>query len=253
MATPVPRIDATSIITQAMRLPGVKISREDFLYKQLKNRYPYSVIRKAIDMNPAAAGIDRETIEKLAVSSIKYETAKVSAISAAAGIPGGWAMLGTVPADLTQYFGFILRILQKLAYLYGFDEFELEADDIDDDTMNLILTFLGVMFNVTQANVAVNKLAQIIAKRIAEQLPKQALTKGIVYPFIKTITSRLGIYMTKEVFAGGVAKAVPVVGGATNGGLTYITFRLCSNRLKNKFKALPISDPNYYKSILEEQ
>ena len=39
---------------------------------------------------------------------------KVSAISFVSGLPGGVAMFGTVPADLAQYSGHILRILQKV-------------------------------------------------------------------------------------------------------------------------------------------
>lgn len=57
-------------------------------------------------------------------------------------------MVATVPADLVQYFGFILRILQKLAYLYGFPDFELKSDSIDDATLNQVLVFTGVMFGV---------------------------------------------------------------------------------------------------------
>ena len=249
MSNLVPRIDATEIVTKAMRLPGIKISREEFLSRQLKNRYPYSVVRKAIDMNPAAAGIPRDAIGELAKESIKYETAKVSAISFAAGIPGGIAMAGTVPADIAQYFGFILRITQKLAYLYGFSEFRLQEDEIDDATLNEIMVFLGVMFGVNEANAAVIKLAEMVAQNIIKQLPQKALTKGFIYPLVKLIAQQLGKQMTKEIFASGVAKVVPFVGGAANGGMTYISFRMCSKRLMNKFKELPISDPSYYESL----
>lgn len=242
-------LDAPTLITQSMKIPGVKIEREDFLYQQLKNRYPHSVVRKAIEQNPAAAGISRGEIDELAKKTIKYETSKVSAISFAAGIPGGFAMLGTVPADIAQYFGFILRILQKLAYLYGFDDFQLRADAIDDDTMNELLVFLGVMFGVNEASAAIKVLAENAARAVAKHLAEKALTKGAVYPFVKVIAKQLGVAMTKQVFAKGVSKTVPLIGGFTSGGITYASFRICSNRLKDKFAELPISDPNYYSHV----
>ena len=248
----VPKLDATTVVTQAMRLPGIKISREDFLYKQVKNLYPYSTVRKAVELNPAAAGIPREVIGKLARESIKYETTKVSALSFAAGIPGGIAMAGTVPADIAQYFGFILRITQKLAYLYGFDEFRLQEDEIDDATLNEIMVFLGIMFGVNEANAAIAKLAESVAKNIILQFPQKALAKGFVYPIVKIIAEKLGYTMTKEVFAKGLSKVVPLIGGVANGGMTYVSFRTCSNRLKNKFAELPISDPAYYLSLLDQ-
>lgn len=247
------KIDATSIVTQAMKLPGIHISREDFLYKQLKKHCPPSVVRNAIDMNPAAAGISRTVIEKLAVESIKVETTKVSSLSFAAGVPGGIALLGTVPADIAQYFGFILRITQKLAYLYGFDEFRLEEDEIDDLTLNEVMVFLGIMFGVNEANAAIVKLAESVAKSIINKLPQKALTKGFVYPIVKLISQQLGKQMTKEIFAKSLSKIVPVIGGVANGGMTYVSFRLCSNRLMKKFEELPISDPSYYESLRNEQ
>ena len=249
MPNPLPKIDPAALVTQSMRLPGVRISREDFLRKQFKNYYSPATIQKAVDMNPAAAGIPREAIERFAKESIKNETAKVSAISFAAGIPGGLAVLGTVPADIAQYFGFILRITQKLAYLYGFDEFRLKADEIDDSTMNDIMVFLGVMFGINEANAAVVKLAEAVAQNIVTQLPQRALKKGAVYPLVKFIAQQLGLQITRETFAKGVSKVIPVIGGAANGGMTYMSFRVCSNRLKNKFKELPISDPSYYQSL----
>ena len=252
MANLVPRIDTTALVTRAMRLPGIKISREEFLYKQFRNRYPPATVRKAIEMNPAAAGITREEIDRFARESIKYEAAKVSALSFAAGVPGGIAMAGTVPADIAQYFGFILRITQKLAYLYGFSEFRLQEDEIDDATLNEIMVFLGVMFGVNEANAAIVKLAEAVAQNILKQLPQKALTKGFVYPIVRIIAKQLGYTMTREMFTKGVSKVVPVVGGVANGSMTYVSFRTCANRLKKKFTELPISDPGYYSSVYEE-
>lgn len=252
MANLVPKLDSTTLVTRAMRLPGIKINRGDFLYKQFRNRYPYETVRRAIEMNPAAAGISREEIDRFARESIKYEAAKVSALSFAAGVPGGIAMAGTVPADIAQYFGFILRITQKLAYLYGFSEFRLQEDEIDDATLNEIMVFLGVMFGVNEANVAVVKLAESVVQNIIMQIPQKAIAKGFVYPVVEVIAKKLGYTMSKELFAKGLSKVVPVMGGVANGGMTYVSFRTCANRLKKKFTELPISDPAYYSSFYDE-
>lgn len=32
--------------------------------------------------------------------------------------PGGFAMVATLPADIVQYYGYLLRATQKLLYLY---------------------------------------------------------------------------------------------------------------------------------------
>ena len=240
------RITPEMVLQQAMKVPGVKIDREKFLRKELKVYYSESVVNDAIIFNPAYADIPREAIDKIANRVIAYETNKVSAISFAAGIPGGFTMAATIPADIAQYFGFAIRAMQKLAYLYGFPEFELNESEINDNTMNEMLIFLGVMFGVQGANAGVKVVAQAASEKLAKSLAQKALTKGTVYPIVKKIATAVGIKMTKQIFANCVSKAVPIVGGVVNGGLTFATFKPCCYRLKKSFKELNLSDPNYF-------
>ena len=58
----------------------------------------------------------------------------MTALSAIAGIPGGFALLATVPADTAQYLGHMLRVAQKLAYLYSWPDLFEEDDEPDDAT-----------------------------------------------------------------------------------------------------------------------
>ena len=148
-------ISAEDIIQQAMKLPIVKVNREKFLHKELIRYYSEDVVNIAIKKNPAYAGIEKERIHEISKQVINYETNKVSAISFVAGMPGGFAMAATVPADIAQYFGYMIRVMQKLAYLYGFEDFELNEETISDETLNQIVVFLGVMFGVQGANAGV--------------------------------------------------------------------------------------------------
>lgn len=107
------------VLSTAIKLPGVRIDRETFLRRELSKYCPADIVEAALMKNPAQAQIDQKIIDQIANSCISNETTRVTALSTAAGLPGGLAMVGTVPADLIQYFGHILRILQKLAYLYG--------------------------------------------------------------------------------------------------------------------------------------
>ncbi len=242
-------ISTEDIIQQAMKLPIVNVNREKFLHKELIKYYSEDVVNIAIKKNPAYAGIEKEIINEISKQVINYETNKVSAISFIAGMPGGFAMVATVPADLAQYFAYMIRVMQKLAYLYGFENFELNEESISDDTMNQIMVFLGVMFGVQGANAGVKKIAEAAAKKVSKSLAQKALTKGTVYPIVKKIAQAVGIKMTKQIFAESVSKVVPVIGGAVTGGLSYITFKPCAKKLKNSFKDLYLCDPQYYKEL----
>jgi hypothetical protein len=181
---------------------------------------------------------------KAANDSIRYETAKVTALSAAAGIPGGLALFASVPADFAQTLAHILRIAQKLAYLYSWpDLFESDSDEKDDATSNLLTLFLGVMFSTQMATEGVAKAAEMIAKQVAKELPKQALIKGVIYPRVKSVAKRLGVEMTKQVFAKGVANVTPVAGAVISGGVTIATFVPMSRRPKKHLAVWELARP----------
>ena len=110
---------------------------------------------------------------------------KVSAISFVSGLPGGVAMFGTVPADLAQYSGHILRILQKLIYLYGWEELIPEDGKLDDETNNMLTLFVGVMFGANGAATTITKVSAGAAQQASKKLASKALTKGMIYPIVK--------------------------------------------------------------------
>ena len=150
------------VIMTALRTPGVKINRAKFLQKELTKHCSECEIKEAIRYNPARAGISKETIYKVSTAVINYETTKVTGLSVAASIPGGGWAVGAAAADITSYFAFILRIVQELAYLYGFDQFEFNEDSVDSETMQQVLVFIGVMFGVRGAATALQMFFQNI-------------------------------------------------------------------------------------------
>ena len=233
----------------AASLPGVRINRTKFLKRELKKFCTDAEINRAIEYNPAYAGIHIDIVRKIANGCINYETNQVSAVSFVAGLPGGIAMAGTIPADIAQYFGHILRILQKLMYLYGWDEIFDSSDEIDDETKNVLTLFAGVMFGVNGAAATITKLSASAATRASKSLANKSLTKYAVYNVVKQIAKVLGVQMNKQIFAKGVSKIIPVVGGVASGGLTYVTFRPCAKRLQRYLETLKWCDTSYYATI----
>lgn len=241
-----------TVLVESAKLPIIKIDRELFLRTELRSRYSKEIVDKAIQYNPAYAGIGVEEINRIAECCIAFETRKVTAISAIAGLPGGFVMLGTIPADLAQYFVHILRILQKLIYLYGWHDLSLDSKEMNEETKNLLTLFVGIMFGVNGAVNTVNKLAVQVAKQVVKKLPQKALTKGVIYPIVKRVATLLGIQMTKQIFARGVAKIVPVLGAVASGGLTFVTFKLMSEKLRKYLASGELASVEYYKKMDDE-
>ncbi|MEU4358301.1 hypothetical protein [Streptomyces virginiae] len=241
-----PELRFSAALVRAANLPGVRISREVYLRQALGRQCSEEQIRRAIEETPAAAGIPVEVLDKAANDSISYETTKASALSAAAGIPGLLFLPATVPADVAQYFGHMLRIAQKLAYLYSWpDLFSGENDDLDDATKGVLTLFIGVMFGTQSANAAVGKVAGMMSKEVAKKLPQKALTQGVIYPIVKKVAGYLGVQMTKQTFARTVSKAIPVVGAVVSGGLTLATYLPMAKRLKRHLSGLDLAKPTH--------
>lgn len=240
-----------NVISTALHVPGVKIDRASFLRKELKKYYSDDVIDDAIAYNPAHAGIPKAEINSISKDVINYETTKVTAVSALAGLPGGAAAIGAASADITSYFAHVLRVVQELAYLYGFEEFDFSEDDIDSVTMNYLLVFMGVMFGVEGATRVLQKLADSLAKQVAKKLAQKALTKGTIYPIVKKVALAVGVRMTKQIFASGVASAIPIIGAAASGSLTYLMFKPCCKRLKKSLQTYNLCDPKFYKDYVD--
>ena len=240
-------VDIEDVIIMGLKVPGIRIDRAQFLQAEFKTKLPQEVIDDAIAFNPLHAKIPSELIEKIADEVIKYERNCVSGISAALGMPGGIAMAATIPADIAQYYGYMLRATQKLMYLYGFPAIDLDEKDqkFDSETMNTLIICLGVMYGVAGANNALKAMAKALATGVEKQLLRQALTKGTIYPIVKNVAKWFGVRMTKQVFAGFFKKAIPVVGGVIGGGLTYVSFKPCCDKLRATLQNTMLSNPNY--------
>ncbi|MCI8911035.1 MAG: hypothetical protein HFG09_10230 [Oscillibacter sp.] len=248
-------IGIDDMIILALNTPGVHVTRASFLEKELFKNYPQDVIDRAIAETPAQAGISSKDIDRIADAVIAFERNCVSGISAALGAPGGWAMVATIPADIVQYYGYTLRAVQKLLYLYGFPEIRMGAEgmDLDSETMNAIILCLGVMNGVAGANNAIKGMAHALAKGIEKRLLNMALTKGAFYPFVKSVMKWFGVRLTKEIFAGFFKKAIPVVGGVVGGGITFLSFKPCCDRLKDALQDTMLSNPSHVSSEEENE
>ncbi len=236
-----------AVLKSALDLPYVKINRDEFLERELSKRFPRETVNLAIKKNPAYAGITVDQIEEIAQACIASETTRVTALSAAAGIPGGLAALGTAPADVAQYFGHVLRVLYKLIYLYGWTDLCDAQGNYDDETLNQLTLFIGVMFGVRVASGAVVKIAGVTANKLEATIANKALTKGTIYPIVKKVAGTLGVTINKQLFAKYVGNVVPVIGSVVSGGLTYAMFKPSAIRLKKYLEKLPTATVESYR------
>ena len=222
----------------ALALPGAKVNRTKFLTSQLRSHCSEEQVQEAIKSRPAVAGVSKGTIDRLADGCVKSHLIKSSVISFATGIPGGWAMAGSIPTDLVNFYWNAIVLSQKLAYLYGWPDAFIENDEVDDETKNWITLLIGSMMGASKANQAISVVAKRFAEHLALSLPKKALTKTVGYSVIRQVARWIGVQVTKASFARGISRVVPVIGGVASAGVTVLFMRPMARRLKKHLQEL---------------
>ena len=232
---------AIEFLKKVVRIRGVRITRDKFLRQELRKLHMSDdAIASAVDSNPVLAGVSLTDLDKLADGIISFEANKSASMSFVAGLPGGLLMAGAIPADLMQYYAHALRIMQKLAYLYGWRDLLNDMDEVDDETIGILAVFFGVMLGVGGAAQSLTTFARSVAMpAFQKQFAKQAFTKTSWYPVMKHSLKYIGVQVTKDGLASGASKAIPVVGGFLSGGMTFVSLQSQSTRLKSHLRELP--------------
>ena len=225
-------LDLTNVISTAIQVPGVKVSREVFLREQFKD-LPQEKIALILEKGPVEAGCTRAELKKKANRIIKERTAISTGASVVAGLPGGVALAATMTLDVVQFYGIALRMAQELVYLYGEADIWCEETPDPDRVTNQLILYCGVMLGVSGAAQTVRVMSSALAKQALKKLPKMHLTKKLYFQVIRSIMKFFGVKVTKNIFANAVAKALPVVGGVVAGGITLASMLPMGNRLSN--------------------
>ena len=221
-----------SILDASLKIPGIKVERDEFLKSAFRR---FGDADKLVDQRPIDV-FDSAVIEKVARDVINGQTLKVTAISTAAGLPGGPAILATIPADLAQYYYHCIVLAQKLGYIYGWPNLLDDSGCVSEGTRNVLTVFVGVMMGAQAAEKALGEMTKRIAMEVVKRLPKQALTKTAWYPIVKQIAKWLGIQVTKQGLGKAGGKVIPIIGGFISGGITFATFRPMAGRLQRELR-----------------
>lgn len=243
-----------SVFDATLRIPGITVSRDEFLASVFKVYCDTSKLKtkRPIDL------VDASIVDKVAKDVINGQTLKVTTISTVAGIPGGFAMAAAIPADMAQFYYHAIVLAQKLGYIYGWPDLLDDNGGVTEATRNVLTVFIGVMMGAQAASKALGEITKRFAMQVAKRLPQQALTKTAWYPIIKQIGKWLGIQVTKQGVGKSAAKVVPILGGILSGGITLATFRPMAGRLQRELRqemSLFTSMDNhfYFENEVDEQ
>ena len=150
------------VLSASLKMPFVKVDREEFLNKELSKFCTPMEVMTALDDTPLKV-LNKKEIDKLAKQCINYHLTMVCGTSALMGLPGGWWMAGTIPTDITQFYGHILALMQKLIYLYGWPSLTDVNNQLDDESLKIMTLFVGAMMG---NKLAVEALTKVVGQEM---------------------------------------------------------------------------------------
>lgn len=213
-------ISFESVVEAAVKIPGVKVNRNEYLSKIFENE-PVDILR-VIQDGPVAAMLPQAKLEEIADNQIRLRVTQSSAASFIAGMPGGLALAATIPADTLQFFGMTLRMAQEIAYLYGAESFWGADGLVNTYARDELILYVGAMYDIPGAQAAARYLISDNGHQIEDDE-----WNAIVSYIGKEVCRKL----TASTATTGIAKLFPVIGGIVSGGATFIQLSPMGNRL----------------------
>ena len=223
------------IMKAALAIPGVTVDREAYLRSVLRGTLSDERLELIIKGTPIAYA-PAELIDKIASGAITYHTATATTLSTVTGLPGGPAIVASIPADLAQYYFHVFVLAQKMAYLYGFPDLRDEEGKLSDDATDMLTLFVGIMMGAKLARDAVRDISRDLAIQVAKKLPQQTLTRTVYYPIVKQVAKRIGVDLSKSSFTKTFGRFIPLLGGIVSGSVTYATFYPGARRLQRALR-----------------
>lgn len=184
-----------------------------------------------------------KTLDIITKERITHRKKLVCLKSFVAGIPGGFAMFGTIPADVLQYHYHLLILSQELAYLYGFPEFYDEKGHATEETVQaLVVMFFGIQQTLESAGrESVEELIKMLAKGAPQRIATIKWGNTALFKGIQQIAKWLGInggkLVGKKQIGQAVGKAIPILGGFVSAGLSAFTFNRDAKRYEDFLKS----------------
>ena len=214
-----------NLLSKALKIPGTIVNYEDFIKKHFQEKISAEQMEVVLISGTEKAGITDEQVNEISKNIINNTIAKISGLSFLAGIPGGLAGGLTIPADTFQYYINHIILIQKLAYLHGYNQF-LTTETDSDGLMKLTL-FFGVMYGVQGVeDVLGNLTKENVNSYIRTELGKTNIK------FVVTRTAKfIGLRIIKTLAKNAPQKLVPILGGAVSGTLSYLSTKKTTEKL----------------------
>lgn len=173
--------------------------------------------------------VSQEVINLVANQVIEEHARCSSLISGGLALVGRSALALSTPTDLTQYWVELSLVAQKLAYLYGWDDFFFN-ESATEETLARLTLIIGYGLGIYSCQDPLIASAHDTLPRVSDLYTIKELSTNR-NDNLKLISQALA-QLAKPIFAGLVAKRTPIWGVALAGATNYFNFKHVAKRMQ---------------------
>lgn len=208
-----------------------RINRIEWLTDVL---YPFLPIEELEQLSHRAPHefLSPKILDHIANLEIRRHTQLIAAGSAGSALVGGGltSTLG-ISADLVQYSLNLLGLVQKLAYLYGWDDF-LYRGHVTEETRARITFLLGSLLGVLESDEVLRRAWRHFDRQVSTTPIAMEGKRSPVSLILREIAKRFLVLSLKGSATMWLTKHTPFLGAAIGAGSSYVIAKPAMIRLK---------------------
>lgn len=222
------------MLTLSLKIYGTKIDRQEWLVRRLRPFVDFSAIERLYQETPSEI-VSEKLVDYLAKEEIRRHTRMATTTSATAGLLGGITLWVGVPSDVIQYYAHLVALVQKMAYLYGWQDM-MPHGEVTSETRAKITLMIGGAMEIPNANRALHQIASTSRPHTARELLCTQDPEAPTSKVLKEIATMLSIQISKSIASGVIAKSIPILGAITSGAVSFYTFKPLGTRLRQTLR-----------------
>ena len=234
--------------------PWLKVDRQEFLTKVLKNKIDSDTLEKVLNGNPKMF-VSRTILDKIAQKEIIKQGLYTALISALAAIPSNTlltllcAVLDIVQAQLVLYL-----ISQKLLYLYGGKDLTEGKKKLGENMKKLSWVVKVLMIGKTAMIHLSKKLSKKVAKTMITKVLLRAGSRVWIVSILRQVAKWFGLVLTKDFMVSAINFIVVGLCAIASAFISFWIFYPPTRRLRNRLREEDINDIRaLMKKDLEEE
>ncbi len=241
-----------SAMKRALCIPFVKVDKNRYLRRKLKNRLTDEELELVLNERPLSV-LPMEEVKRMAKTEVRKHALIVMLLSTLSAVPqSGWLMWLGIAFDFIQFQVFVFVIMQKLLYLYGCKNLSSDNKNLSGSAEWILLLISTIMIGKHQVMRLAKSAAGMAVKQAIQRFAVRMLTKLMVFNVLRQCAKWFGIVLTKDMLVQGVNLMVPILCAIISGLISLWLFMPMTKRLQRHLTHLAEEGKDPMESVMEK-